>query len=237
MKVLIDEKGRKFFCDKDELHTDLGVVKGIKKAKPGVLKSHKGSTFTVVEPSFEDIFDSMKRGPQVVRIEDAAYIAGKVGVCGGFKIVDAGAGSGALACFLAYLSGPKGHVYTYEKREEFAQIAESNAKKVGITNLTVKNRDISEGIDERNLDLITLDLAEPWKVFPHAAKLKIGRYLVCYVPTVEQMQKVVHEKPEGFIIDEVCEISKRKWITEKRTRPENVGLVYTAFLIFLRKLS
>jgi len=238
MNFLIDETGRRFWCDGDALNTDLGAVRGISSAKPGdVLKSSKGKKFTVIEPSFEDLFESMKRGPQVVRIKDAAYIAGKVGVCSGFRIVDAGAGSGALACFLARLCGPGGHVYSYENRREFAKIAAGNAGRLGMKNMAVIEKDVYKGIAEKDLDLVTLDLAEPWKVFRHLKELKAGKYVVCYVPTVEQVQKVVQKVTKGLVIDEVCEVNKREWLTDGRTRPKNVGLVHTGFLIFVRKVS
>ena len=79
---------------------------------------------------------------------------------------------------LGILLGTDGEVYSYEVREDFAEIAERNIKGFELENVHVKCRDVTEGIDEKNLDLVFLDLPKPWDVAEHAkSALKTGGYV------------------------------------------------------------
>lgn len=238
MLVLAAENGRKIvlYEIKSDLQTDLGVIKKekLKSAKPGdVLKSHLGKKFHVMNPSFLDFYESMKRGPQIIRIEDAAYIAAVAGVKDGYRILDAGTGTGALAVFLAMGCGPKGKVFSYEKEDRFIKVAQSNAKRAGVKNLEIRNKDVYTGISEKNLDLMTLDLPEPWKVNPK--NLKPGGFLIAYLPNMTQVQEFV--KRTELQVLEVTELMKRNWIVkDKITRPEHMMLGHTGFLVVCRKV-
>jgi tRNA (adenine57-N1/adenine58-N1)-methyltransferase len=241
MLVLVAENSRKLvlYEIKSDLQTDLGVVKKekLKAAKPGdVLKSHLGKKFYVINPAFLDVYESMKRGPQIITLKDAAYIAGVAGVRNGYRIVDAGVGTGALAVFLAMSCAPKGVVYSYEVEDRFIKVAQENTKRAGLSNLKIKKRNVYSGITEKNLDLITLDLSEPWRVNP--AGLKAGGFLVAYVPNINQVQRFVKEtRNKGFQVLEVTELIKRNWVVKGQVlRPENMMLGHTGFLVVCRKV-
>ncbi|MBN1896794.1 MAG: methyltransferase domain-containing protein [Candidatus Aenigmarchaeota archaeon] len=186
-----------------------------------------------------ELFRKLARGPQIITLKDAGMIAAFTGLTSGDMVVDAGAGSGFLSIFLANQVKPEGKVFSYELREDFSKIAARNVKKAGFEKyVEVKNRDIFKGIDEKDVDVITLDMPEPWHAIDHVCSaLKKGGYLVSYLPTVEQMRKFVllciekglkHEQSIECIVREMA-------VKETGTRPETKGLMHTAYLSFFRK--
>ena len=188
-----------------------------------------------------DIFKGLKRGPQVITWKDASLIAGFTGVGPGYKIVDSGTGSGFLAIFLGNLVRPNGFVVSYEKRKDFARIARKNVRKVELEDVVhIKDADIFEGIDEREVDLVTLDMPEPWNVVRNAVTaLKYEGFIVSYLPTVEQVKKFVSE---CNIYDMKHEMTiecmmRELLIRNESTRPQNKGITHTAYLTFVRKVN
>jgi tRNA (adenine57-N1/adenine58-N1)-methyltransferase catalytic subunit len=184
---------------------------------------------------FNPLLRKLKRGPQVVLPKDIGMIIAYTGIGKASKIVDAGAGSGWLAVSLANIAKT---VVTYERREEFAELARNNAERAGLKNLKVKVADVLQGISEKNIDLVTLDLADSEKAVPHAhGALKEGGSVVGYLPHAEQATKFVKAcEAEGFseIFAIEC-IVRELLIREQGFRPENVGLMHTAYLVFARK--
>ncbi len=190
-----------------------------------------------MEKNLNDILNKLKRVPQIVMPEDASMILTKTGIPTDSKIVDAGSGSGFLAIFLAWYC-PNGKVVTYEKRKQFAKVVEKNIEKSGLKNIEVKNKDILKGIDEDNLDLITLDMKNCEKVIPDGyKKLKKGGWLVVYSPYVEQVEEVLEAmKRVGFKNIQCIENIIREWQSEYGfTRPKSQGLMHTGWLSFGRK--
>src|SRR3989344_1689834 len=130
-------------------------------------------------------------------------------------------------------------VTVYETHPEHHKVVQKNIALCGLTNVTLKQEDIYNGIKEKELDLITLDLPEPWQVIKHAEKsLKDGGYLVIYLPNLTQMQKFLTSlKGTSFKVLEVLELLERKWaINEQIMRPEFQMLGHTGFMAFCRKL-
>ncbi|NOX71305.1 MAG: methyltransferase [Candidatus Micrarchaeota archaeon] len=190
---------------------------------------------------YPDLFKRMKRGPQIITIKDMAIISAFTGVCNGYRIVDAGAGSGFLAAYLGNLVKPDGFVVSYEKRSDHAKIAEMNMKRAGLEEFVkIKNRDIFEGIDERDLDLITLDMPETFKAVRMSFDaLKSGGWLVSYVPTIEQMRTFALEcENVGFERIENFETGLRNMLIKERgTRPQTKGIMHTGYITFARKAT
>lgn len=105
--------------------------------------------------------------------------------------------------------------------------------------MKIKNKDITQGIDERNVDAVVLDLATPWAVVPHAHKaLKDGGSLASFSPTVEQVVRTVEAlKNNGFVIIDTLECLIRKMKIKKgETRPETMMVGHTGYLTFARKV-
>lgn len=238
MKLLIDERGRKYLTNEEELHTNLGVV-DIKGANVGdVVKSHLGHKFWILSPRVVDFYEKMPRAGSFILKKDMGLILAYTGVSNGDIVVDAGTGSAALAIFLANIVKPGGKVYTYEKREEFAEIARKNIKMAGLSDyIELRIKDIAEGVDEE-ADVITLDLHEPWKVVPAARKaLKLGGYIAIYTPYIEQAKKVVKSlRGEGFKDIKTIETIEREIEFKKQgTRPKTSMVGHTGYLTFARK--
>ncbi len=234
------ENGKKFLV-KDitkDFHTEFGFVSKLDlKKKSGIVKTNTGKEISIFEPRFIDLYRKIKRGPQIVAQKDIGIIIAETGVDKKSTVIDAGAGSGALCCFMAnYVK----KVIAYEIREDFFLVSSKNKEYLGLKNLTIKNQDIYQGIDEKDVDLITLDLPEPWNVIEHAAKaLKSGGFLVSYSPSVPQVADFVNAiyKSRKFSIIKTCEIIERLWeVEDRKVRPKSSGIGHTGFLSFVRKI-
>ncbi len=238
MKILIDQKGRKYIFNNEDMHTKDGVIKkeDVEKCEIGnTVKTHLGIEYTVISPNVSDIMQKAKRGPQAITLKDAALIAGFANLHSGSKVVNAGTGSGILDIFLAYVVEPE-KVISYEIREDFAKIAKKNFEKFGIKNVEIKMKNIYEGIDEENLDAIILDLPEPWRVVPFATeKLKIGGTLISFSPSIEQSKKF-HDALNANFLQETFECILRNW-DMKAVRPCSRMIAHTGFITVARLIS
>lgn len=226
---------------KGNFHTKDGIFnldEILKKNFGNKIKTHMGKEFVIVNPTIVDILEKIERLPQIVMPKDVALILAHTGVKQGSLIVDAGTGSGLLAIFLANYINP-GKVITYEKNKKFEKIAKKNIELSGLKNIKIKSKDITNGIDEKNVDLITLDMKDAEKVVKHAYKsLKPGGWLVVYSPYIEQVTTVVREmKKKGFCFIKTVENIVREWQIEEHTRPKTVGLMHTGWLTFGRKVD
>jgi tRNA (adenine57-N1/adenine58-N1)-methyltransferase len=167
--------------------------------------------------------------------KDIGLILAKTGINCKSKVVDAGGGSGSLCLSLANICK---EITVYEINPEFYDLIAKNVKLFGIKNLNLKQENIYKGIEEKNLDLITLDLPEPWKVTEFAAKaLKGGAHLVVYLPNINQVRTFIDSTRRTKIkVIETIELLQRKWkIEDKIMRPEFSMLGHTGFLCFCRR--
>jgi len=246
MKILIDKNNRKLFIYpdrvKDVIHTHLGIIKKeqLLKAKNGsIIKTHLKHEFKVLEPGFTDLFENIKRIPQIIILKDAGTISAYTGIASGSKVVEAGSGSGGLTTYLANLVKPDGKIYSYEKRKDFAALAKENVDNFGLNKyVEIKNKDISKGISEKEVDVVVLDLPEPWRVIKHAEKaLKPGGYFVSYVPTVNQLMNIYKALSKSKLtVIKTIETIEREWKIGDATRPLSQKIGHTAFITFARKI-
>ena len=241
-KILIDADGKRFYIRDltQDYHTQFGFVSKavLAKAKGGsVVRTNTGKELSVFEPSFIDKYYKIKRAPQIIPLKDIAAIIATTGIGKGSVIVDAGTGSGALTLFLANIAKK---VISYEIREDFAKVGAENVATVGMNNVILKNRSIYDGIDEKNVDVVTLDLPEPWLALPHAVKaLKSGGFVVSYSPSIPQVSDFVSAalKQKGVMHVKTIEIIEREWdIDERIIRPKSQPIGHSGFLTFLRKI-
>ena len=241
------EKNKKYFINLSitpKFGTENGVIetKDIIGVEYGSeVKTHKGYSYVILPATLYDfIMYKLNRLTQIVYPKDAAYIALRLDVKPGDKIIESGVGSGAMTAVFAHIVGPSGKIISYEKREEFIKNALSNLNKLGfLDRVEIKHRDISEGFDENDADAVFLDVREPWLYLHHAYNaLKKGRMLGILVPTVNQIIETLKKLEELSFIDiEVLEILLRHYKTvPERLRPEDRMPAHTAFLIFARKV-
>ena len=242
-KILITKEGRKFYVRNanEDLHTQYGFVSkaNLKKAKEGdLLQSNTNKEFFIFNPSFIDLYRKIKRDAQIIPLKDIGFIIAETGINKGSKVLDAGSGSGALACFLA---GIAKEVITYEIREDFIEIVKSNIDFLKLNKIKIKKVNIYENTEEKNVDAVILDVPEPWKALENCAKsLRFGGFLVSYSPSIPQVSDFVNavRKNDDFIYLKTAEIIEREWeVEERKVRPKSKGIGHSGFLSFARKIS
>jgi tRNA (adenine57-N1/adenine58-N1)-methyltransferase len=243
--VLLHRSGDKYLVrvEDREFQSSMGILKlgELRTLQFGqTLKSHLGEEFLILPPSLPDFYEKLRRAPQVVLPKDAAQVVAQTGIGPGDLVVDGGTGSGWLAIFLGNLVRPDGRVYTYEIREEFARLAEENIRKVGLEKIvTVRRKDIYQGIDETELDLVTLDVPEPHRVVPHAEKaLRVGGYLAAFTPCIETLQQLYQALRGGKFAElKTVECLVREILVRPgATRPSTEMIAHTSYLTVARRI-
>ncbi|MEM0007729.1 MAG: tRNA (adenine-N1)-methyltransferase [Candidatus Bathyarchaeia archaeon] len=223
-------------------HTHKGFIKFddiIGKEYGSTVISSLGVKFTALKPLLRDYIMKAVRRTQITYPKDIALIIIFSGIGPGSRVVEAGTGTGALAMALAHYVRPNGRVYSYEVRSEFLETAEKNIKRAGLADFVeLKNKDITSGIDEVDVDAVILDMATPWLVVPHAYRaLKPCGTLVSFSPTIDQAVKTAEALGENSFIDiETVECLMRGMQTERgKTRPQTLMTAHTGYITFARK--
>ncbi|APE15133.1 tRNA (adenine-N1)-methyltransferase [Mycobacterium crocinum] len=248
---LTDAKGRHYTMilnPGSEFHTHRGAIEHdtvIGLPEGSVVKSTSGDAFLVLRPLLIDYVLSMPRGAQVIYPKDAAQIVHEGDIFPGARVLEAGAGSGALTCSLLRAVGPGGEVISYEVRDDHAVHAKRNVE-------TFFGQDpdnwrliigdlVDSDLDEASVDRVVLDMLSPWDVLDTVARLLIpGGVLMVYVATVTQLSKTVEALRE-----QQCWTEPRTWETLQRgwnvvglaVRPQHNMRGHTAFLISARRLA
>lgn len=201
-----------------------------------------GSRFLVVRPTLSDYLLRMPRGAQILYPKDIAAIVIKADIFPGARVLEAGAGSGALTLALLRAIGEKGQLFSYEVREDFATRAVKNIQRYlgDAPQLTLRRRDLADGIEERELDRVVLDLPEPWRVIEGVAgALRPGGLLLTFLPTVPQVERLVAalQASGGFALLETTELLERPWQIEGRSvRPQLRMVAHSGFLTVARRV-
>ena len=229
-----------------EFHTHRGIVafdSVIGQPEGSVVKSTNGDQFLVLRPLLVDYVMSMPRGAQVIYPKDAAQIVHEGDIFPGARVLEAGAGSGALTCSLLRAVGPGGRVTSYELRDDHAVHAERNVTTffgARPDNWDLVMGDVSDYTGPE-MDRVVLDMLAPWEVLPAiSGALVAGGVLMIYVATVTQLSRTVEALRE-----QQCWTEPRAWESMQRgwhvvglaVRPQHTMRGHTAFLISVRKLA
>jgi tRNA (adenine57-N1/adenine58-N1)-methyltransferase catalytic subunit len=240
MKKMLMNKSDKFLIkdNSEDYHTKHGFFKKQDlKTSNKKIKTNTKKEFTVFDPYFIDLYKKIKRDAQIIPLKDIGLIVAETGINRDSKVIDAGAGSGALCCFLANIVK---EVTTYDIREDFIEIVKKNIEFLKLKNVKIKNKDIYDGISEKAIDLIVLDLPEPWKAIDSAKKsLKAGGFLVSYSPTIPQTQDFINKinNEKDFVHVKTSEIIERNWeIDGRKVRPRSQQIGHSGFVSFVRKI-
>lgn len=213
-----------------------------------VVENSSGERYLAMRPLLSDFVMSMPRGAAIVYPKDAAQIISLADIHPGARVVEAGVGSGALSLHLLRAIGPSGHLYSFERRQEFADIATANARAFGgedPLNWTVTVGDLQESLAttaaQGSIDRVVLDMLAPWEcIDAAAAALKPGGALICYVATVTQLSRTVEQirGSGGFTHPEASETMVRGWHVEGlAVRPDHRMVAHTGFLVVARRLA
>jgi tRNA (adenine57-N1/adenine58-N1)-methyltransferase len=191
---------------------------------------------------------SMPRGAAIVYPKDAAHIVTFGDIFPGAVVVEAGVGSGALSLSLLQAIGETGSLTSFERREEFAEIAAANIEGYfgePPANHRIVVGDLVEALPSAfsagEVDRVVLDMLAPWECVEVVAEaLAPGGVVVCYVATVTQMSRLVEaiRHHGGFTRTESFETLVRSWHVEGlAVRPDHRMVAHTGFLVTSRRLS
>ena len=202
-----------------------------------------GTAYIALRPLLADFTVSMARGAAVVYPKDAAQVVAMADIFPGATVIEAGAGSGALSCWLLRAVGEEGLLLSYERRPDFAQIARENVERYfgaphPAWRLTVGDLPAELPGDA---DRVVLDMLAPWEhTTAAAAALVPGGLLCCYVATTTQLARTVTAMRDhgSFAEPASWETMQRGWHVEGlAVRPEHRMVGHTGFLITARRLA
>jgi tRNA (adenine57-N1/adenine58-N1)-methyltransferase len=201
-----------------------------------------GEPFLVLRPTYAGLIPNLPRRAQVIYPKDVGTILLWGDIAPGMHVVEIGTGPGALSMALLRVLGPIGRLTSYEIRPDFADMARANVRQFfgDAPQWTIRLADAREGIEERGVDRMVIDLAEPWTLLPAAhAALRPGGVLVAYVPTVLQVKQFVDQaRVSGFGAVQVIETLLREWhVSGLSIRPEHRMVAHTGFVIACRRLT
>ena len=259
---LTDPKGRRHLAVLQPgkvFHTHRGSITLddlIGSPEGSVVRSSAGTPYVALRPLLADFTLSMTRGAAVIYPKDAAQILAMADIWPGARVLEAGAGSGALSCWLLRAVGPDGLVVSCERRSDFAEIARTNVEKFfgGVPHqweLRVGEfgRDQDPGTEdagaggagEEPFDRVVLDMLAPWECIGAAARVLLpGGVLACYVATVTQLSATVEavRGHGGFDEPAAWESLTRGWHADGlAVRPEHRMVGHTGFLVTARRLA
>ncbi len=237
--VTIVKQTQFFVSDtKKDFSTKFGSISASELRKTGIIKSDQDKDFNIFDADFIDIYRRIKRLPQIIPLKDIGLIIATTGVGPKSVVVEGGSGSGALAILLArYVK----KVYSYEINKEHLGVVKENIRDLGVKNITLKNKSMYDGISEKGVDLVCLDLPEPWEaILPAAKALKPGGFIVSYSPTIPQTQDFVNAilADDSFIHYKTVDLIEQEWQVEgRKVRPKSKQIIHSGFLSFCRKMG
>ncbi len=248
---LADKKGRQYaltlkagetfqYSGETIAHDDL-----IGKLDGSLVTLSRGTRMVALLPTLGDYVVKMPRGAQVIYPKDLAMITIWADVYPGARVFEAGTGSGALTMALLRAVGERGAVVSYEARDDFAATAMKNIERYlgPVPTLLLRKKDVYDGIDDADgpFDRLVLDLPEPWRVVPHAARaLRPGGVYLSYVPTIPQTMQTVEalERAAVFGLIQTFETLLRTWNIQGRSvRPDHRMVAHSGFMTVARKVE
>lgn len=206
-----------------------------------------GWDYVAMRPRMVDYVLSMPRGAQIMYPKDIAQVIALGDIRSGMRVLESGAGSGAMSLSLLDAVGECGKLTTIELRPDFARIAESNAtlyygKRPEWWNLLTGDFDsVAKTLDAHSVDRIMLDMLDPWNRLEQAHRVIVpGGVLVAYVTTTTQMSRMAEALRESGVWTEpeIQETLERTWKAQGlAVRPDHAMIGHTGFLIVSRAMA
>lgn len=213
-----------------------------------VVENSNGVPYLALRPLLNDFVMSMPRGAAIIYPKDAGQIVAMGDIFPGARVVEAGVGSGALSISLLRAIGPTGRLMSFERREEFADIARGNAAAFlgeAPENWSITLGDLQDALPETveagTVDRVVLDMLAPWECLEAVGDaLTPGGVLVVYVATATQLSRVAEaiRAAERFTEPLSSETMVRGWnVDGLSVRPDHRMVAHTGFLLTARKLA
>ena len=220
----------------------------IGKPEGSVVTNSAGFEYLALRPLLADFVLSMPRGAAVVYPKDAGQIIAMADIYPGARVVEAGAGSGALTMSLLRAVGDGGSLHSIERREDFAEIARGNVEEFfGRPHpaWTMSVGDLSDVLpvtsEPGTVDRVVLDMLAPWENLEAVATaLAPGGVLIAYLATTTQLSRIAEDlRDDGrFTEPRAWESMVRGWHLEGlAVRPEHRMIGHTGFLITARRMA
>lgn len=244
--LLYSPEGKTFLIrleERNQFHSHLGVIRHadlVGHAYGELIYSATGQPLYLLEPTTEDFIMKSVRKTAIMYPKDIGLLLVKAGVRSGDLIIEMGSGSGGLAIALANAVAPYGKVFSYDKSPTFQANARKNVERAGFQGLVeYKLGHVSNGFEERDADVVVMDIPIPWEGIAHAwTSLKGGGRFVSFVPTYNQVERTAEALQKArFVNIESVEILHRYILArEGKTRPFADMIGHTGFLVFARKV-
>jgi len=238
------EAGREFHTHHGRLLHDevIGCPDG------SVVANTAGIEYLCLRPLLADYVMSMPRGAAVVYPKDHGQIVTMADIFPGATVVEAGVGSGALSMSLLRAVGEGGRLISFERREDFADIARGNARaffggdhpawRVEVGDLV---ESLPTVVPSGTVDRVVLDMLAPWECLDVVGEAMLaGGVLICYVATATQLSRVAEAIRDhgGYTEPSAWETLVRGWHLEGlAVRPQHRMHGHTGFLITTRRLA
>ena len=237
--MLLEDGGTYFTHRGSIAHgTLIGQPEGI------VVRSTGGVEYLALRALYGEHVVAMPRGAAVVYPKDTAQILVMADIFPGARVVEAGVGSGALTCALLRAVGPAGEVASYERRSDFAAVAQRNVEEFfggAHPAWRLEVGDLAEAVGERDVDRVVLDMLAPWECIEASAHaLAPGGVLCAYVATTPQLSRTVEtlRAHGGFTEPHAWESLVRSWHVEGlAVRPDHTMNGHTGFLVTARRMA
>ncbi len=245
--LLLGKDGKRFIfrlSPGDELHTHRGFIRHsdiVGQPLGAQVTSHLDYPFYLLRPSIHDLIMSSKRESQIIYPKESGYVLLKMNIVAGSRVIEVGAGSGAMTIALAQGVMPTGRVYSYDRRDDMLGLATKNLSRLDLLEyVDLNHRDVAEGFDETEVDALFMDVREPHLYIAQVREaLAGGGFFGALVPTTNQVSALLDALiGERFVDLEACEILLRHYKTvPARLRPEDRMVAHTGYLVFARPVA
>jgi len=234
-----------------EFHTHRGSfahAELIGAPEGSVVTNTAGVAYLALRPLLSDYVLSMPRGAAVVYPKDAGQVVAMADVFPGARVVEAGVGSGALSMSLLRAVGDDGHLHSFERRADFADIARANVETFFGSDhpawrLTVGDlaTELPSSEPVGSVDRVVLDMLAPWECLDAVAgALSPGGVLIAYVATATQLSRTAEDvRGHGAFTEPAAwESMVRGWHLEGlAVRPQHRMVGHTGFLLTTRRMA
>ncbi len=235
----------------DVFHSHRGTIAHddlVGLADGSVVTNSSGISYLALRPLLTDFVMSMPRGAAIIYPKDATQILGHADIFAGATVVEAGVGSGALSMWILRAIGDHGRLLSFERREEFADIARGNVSAyfgAEPANWSITLGDLTDALPatvaEGTVDRVVLDMLAPWECLESvAAALTPGGVVLCYIATATQLSRVAEAIRNTALFTEPVssETMVRGWhVDGLSVRPDHRMVAHTGFLITARRLA